>query len=138
MSVEHDIPTLLELKQFRLTFEKVKYTPGLTVDLANCVADEMNGGRLVYSQLIPLAGAKTINEALAVISKEIVPFGAREVLRLDHKGKEEITLDEWQTTDPNVLFVVSTRKNVKTWSLRNTEKKQNIIEKTAQKLHLHR
>lgn len=134
MNGERGVPTPLELKQFRLSFEKVKYTPGLEVDLANSATDKMNGGKLIFSQFLPLKDGATINEALRIVAKEFVPVGAMETLSLRGKNGKKVIVDEWQTIDANVVFGISTEEDVKTWYFRNTEKKQNILMNAVKKL----
>lgn len=122
MSAEHLSPTHQETKIFRLTFERVRYTEGMEIDLANLAKDPQGDFKRVYSQLIPLANENVVNESVKMIRDEFVPEGAMETLLVRNRNGKKVICDEWQTNDPNVVFGIATEDNVKSWYLRNTQK----------------
>lgn len=130
MNPERTSPNHLEIKHLRLTFEKVKYTPGLEVDLANYALDSTAGFNRMYS---PFASGETIKQLLEAFIDEVVPEKANETLFM-RKGE---VVSEWQTKEPNVVFGRvwgAECKETKTWYLRNIEKRPGILTKALQKL----
>lgn len=138
MTPEIKAPARHEFKKFSLTFERVRYTPELEVDLANYMPDEMNGGRILISPLLPFVESEKICNAINTIQKEIVPERAMEELLRRWRHGELVIVTEFETTDKNVVFGMEMDTNTKpvAWYLRNKTKEPNVFKKITRKLGL--
>lgn len=120
-------PNFLELKNFRLAFEKVKFSKGLRLDIINFAQMPLDGFARVYSQLAPGSTEQNIRDTFETVIGEFIPGATKQSLEnlyVQHHDEAQV---EWKTNDPNVVLGLVKHQNregekVSSWYLRNTSK----------------